>query len=394
MVRLLSILVFGLMLLTLLAWWTSTDLKFNPASFEDQPVTVGIAPLSEALSIAQFKAGSGDTRTLLVLEYDGQTVSGLDLSVLGSPNPEDPFKALNSVDRSTLIEEARNADELTQIPISDLLPSGPHGGRHIGSGTNFPEHAEESSSDLVFQFPKFGAATPARTSVSAPSNGLLDYEVEICIRFDRPIAKLADFAAAQKAFFLCADFTDRIAIVELVDEDNLDSGYGFSDAKSGKGFFPTGPFLVLPNDWKSFVADIRMTTEVNTVPRQDARGHEMIMNFEELIAKALDDMDEKRFLYQDNFYRLSPNAVIEPDMALMSGTSEGVIFTPLARHDYIEILGAYLIKGGPLGVASLDEFGRQAFIAREIKSGHFLQPGDEVLYRSNTLGEIVVEVTQ
>ena len=35
MVRLLSILVVGLMLLTLLAWWTSTDLKFNPASFED-----------------------------------------------------------------------------------------------------------------------------------------------------------------------------------------------------------------------------------------------------------------------------------------------------------------------------------------------------------------------
>ena len=91
-----------------------------------------------------------------------------------------------------------------------------------------------------------------------------------------------DFDTAVKGLFLCGDFTNRNALVELVDPDNLDSGHGFSDSKSGPDFFPTGPFIVVPKDLASFVSNLRMTTSVNQQARQDARGGEMTLDFRQL----------------------------------------------------------------------------------------------------------------
>ena len=192
--------------------------------------------------------------------------------------------------------------------------------------------------------------------------------------------------------FLCADFTDRIALIKLADPDNLDSGYGFSDAKSGPGFFPTGPFLVVPKDWDAFVAATRMTTRVNDSARQDARGGEMTLNFRDLAARALKEMSERRFYYDGAYFKLAPEARINRDMALMSGTSEGVIFTPPQRHDYIEIALSYALSGAWLSGQALREYALNAFIENEVSSGHFLQPGDEVHYQASYLGDIVVAV--
>lgn len=384
----------SLSLVVTLAWWTSPDPKFNPASFEDEPLETGIAPLEQALSLAQFYDETGDTRTLLVTEYDGDTVTGLVLNP-GPLVPEaDPFKVITSWNQVELIESAKATTNLRTIAVTELLPSGPTGTRHIGSGTNFPEHAAEASSDEVFMFPKFGAATPARTTISAPARGLLDYEVELCVRFDRPITKPEDFETAVKGFFLCADFTDRVALVNLADPDNLDSGHGFSDAKSGKDFYPTGPFIVIPNDWKNFIAHTRMTTEINGEPRQDARGAEMILDFAGLTEKALGDMTKRRFLYQNDYYKLVPDNMIHATMTVMSGTSEGVIFTPPQRHDIIEAALAYLFNGGFLKDESLLDQAKKSFINAEIETGHFLQVGDKVHYRSSTMGEIVVNVVE
>ncbi|NOX83687.1 MAG: hypothetical protein GXP06_12030 [Alphaproteobacteria bacterium] len=379
-------------LMIAIAWATSSDPKKNPASFEAEPIVVGVARADQAITLAQFKTTAGETATILVLDYDSGRVSGIDLFKLGAPRLEDPFAVLEAVTRDSLRNAAVDDVARIVVPVEQLLPAGPGGARHIGIGTNFPEHAEESSSDSVFNFPKFGAATPARTIVQVEPGVLLDYEVELCMRFDRDVSSLADFDAATKGVFLCSDFTNRTALVELVDPDNLDSGYGFSDAKSGLGFFPTGPFLVIPQDWAAFVSDVRMTTELNGEPRQDARGGEMILDFRQLTEKVLADMAEPRFFYRDEFYRLARDGRIAADMALMSGTSEGVIFTPPVRHDYIEALLTYLITGGPLAGRDLMEVAIQVFINNELASGHFLQGGDEVTYRSSALGDIVVSV--
>ena len=378
---------------TFLAWLTSSDPKFNPASFEDAPFDQSLVDPTEAITLAQYLDPIGEIVTLMVVAYDGETVQGINLADLGAPRSNDPFVALAAVDKAVIRTAASQSFERRQVNVSSLLPSGPTGGQHLGIGTNFPEHAEEANSDAVFNFPKFGNATPARTSVIAPEGGLLDYEVELCMRFDRPITSIEGFDAAVKGVFLCDDFTDRIKLLKLADPDNLDSGYGFSDAKSGAGFFPTGPFLVVPNDWSSFIADTRMMTYLNDDPRQDARGDEMILDFRALTEKVLSDMDRDRFFYQDGFYKLVPNARIEQDMTLMSGTSEGVIFTAPQRHDYIEIVIGYVLKGGPFRGQGLMDFAVEAFIQNERASGHFLQPGDVVTYQASGLGDIRVEIT-
>lgn len=376
------------------AWLTSPNPAFNPATFEDEPLTLELADQDVALTLAQFEDAGGETVTLLVEAFTEETVTGINLADLGASSSPDPFAVLASLEPGQLSDAFDPSRTRTTIATGKLLPAAPPGDRHIGIGTNFPEHAEESGSDDVFNFPKFGTATPARTSVPAPADGLLDYEVELCMRFDRPIASLADFDAAAKGLFLCADFTDRIALVNLADPDNLDSGFGFSDAKSGEGFFPSGPFLVIPKDWQSFVAETRMTTSLNGEPRQDARGQEMILDFRLLTEKVLADMDQKRFFYQGDFFRLAPKGRIEQDMVLMSGTSEGVIFTPPTRRDYIDALVTYTGKGGPLSGQSVEEVGKAVFVKNKRAGGHFLKPGDTVHYQATALGDIVVEVVE
>ncbi|MBI1402774.1 MAG: hypothetical protein GC147_06145 [Porphyrobacter sp.] len=374
------------------AWATSPDPKFNPASFESEPLVPGIAPLDEAVTLALFPRADGRTGTMLVLDRSGERITGIDLAELGAGPTEDPFAALAGADLSQVL--AGNAARLAQITmqIAELLPAGPAGTQHIGTGTNFPEHAAEANSTAVFQFPKFGPATPARTQVRADEGILLDYEVEICVRFDRPLRSPEDFDAATKGFFLCGDFTNRNALINLADPDNLDSGKGFSDAKSGPDFFPTGPFLVVPRDWRSFVAAQRMTTAVNGSPRQDARGSEMTLDFRALAAKALADMETPRFLYRDAYTRLMPDRAIPTSATLMSGTSEGTIFTPPTRADLIEAAVAYALAGGPLARESLLDVARRTFIANERAGGHYLQPGDVVRHGSSALGDIEVLV--
>ena len=377
-----------------MAWATAPDPRFNPASFEDELLSPSIAPLDAAITVAQFRQDGGSIATMLVTGYADGLVRGIDLALLGSDQTDDPFAALASVDLSQLEEgEAGPLPELS-VPVGDLLPAGSSGTRHIGTGTNFPEHAAEANSSSVFQFPKFGPARPSRTTVKAEPGILLDYEVELCARFDRDIASLEDFDAAVKGVFLCGDFTNRNALVKLADPDNLDSGSGFSDSKSGPNSFPSGPFLVIPSDWDAFVADLRMTTSVNGEPRQDARGGEMTLDFRALTEKALGDMQAPRFLYRGDYFRLAEDAKIDTSMTLMSGTSEGTIFTSPTRADYIEAALAYLAAGGPLSGSSVMETGKAVFVENELESEHFLQPGDVVRHGSNYLGDIEVRVTE
>ncbi len=379
-------------LLAIGLWATSPDPHGNPASFEDAELVPSILPLEDAVTLAQIERPSGDVATLLVLDFDATEASVVDLQTLGSTATGSPFEVLATIDASTLTEQVAAIATRETVAIADLLPVAGAGERHIATGTNFPEHAEEASSDQVFNFPKFGTATPARTTVTARPDMLLDYEIEMCMIFDRPIRSVEDFDAAEKGFFLCGDFTDRATLVRLVDPDNLDSGHGFSDAKSGPDFYPSGPFLVIPQDWQSFIAEERMTTAVNDDPRQDARGGEMTLDFRELTAQALTDMDQPRFLYQDSYHRLSPVPFIATGMTLMSGTSEGVIFTPPTRGDIIEGAVWHLFSGRLFSGETVISSVIEVFLTNEVESGQFLQAGDVVHYRSSSMGDIVIEV--
>jgi len=393
LVRIIGWIVMLALAAVVIAWATSPDPKHNVASFEEEALVPALAPLEEAVTLAQTLREDGSVATLLVTDLAAEAVTAIDLSQASGVRSTDPFVVLATLSGDQLAT-LTSLDGLKAIyRIADLLPAAPQGDRHIGTGTNFPEHAEEASSDAVFQFPKFGRAMGARSSVTAREDVLLDYEVELCMRFDRTITSREDFDAAVKGLFLCGDFTDRSKLIRLIDPDNLDSGRGFSDGKSRADFFPAGALLVVPRDWQAFVATERMTTLVNDAPRQDARGGEMTLDFGGLAEKALGDMDRARFLFDGSYHTLTPQAAITPDMTLMSGTAEGVIFTQPTRGDIIEGGVRWLVTAGWARGEGLVPNVIETFIANELASGHFLQPGDVVEHRSSHLGDIRVTVT-
>lgn len=372
-----------------LAWATAPDPRGNPASFEADPLAPAIAPLDQAVTLAQRRRANGEIVTYLIVGLTGDQVRAIDLAELGADDTADPFAALASLGEDAL-RPARLADApILSLALSELLPAAGPGTRHVATGTNFAAHAAEAGSDAVFQFPKFGAATPAVTTVRADPELLLDYEVELCLRFDRPVATLADFDAAVKGLFLCGDFTDRATLARMADPDNLDSGTGFSDAKSRADFFPSGALLVIPRDLAAFVAEERISTAVNSAARQDARGGEMTLDFRALAGKALADMGRPRFRYQGLNHRLAPAGRFTPETVLMSGTAEGVIFTPPTRADVIEGLALWALGGGRV---TPTQAVIERFIANEQASGHFLQPGDRVEFASARLGTIRIDV--
>ena len=118
----------------------------------------------------------------------------------------------------------------------------------------------------------------------------------------------------------------------------------------------------------------------------------MTLDFRALTLKALGDMDRGRFLYEGAYYHLAPQPAITPEMTLMSGTAEGVIFTPPTRGDIIEGAARWLFSAGWARGDGLFSSVVESFIANELASGHFLQPGDVVEHRSSHLGDIVIEV--
>lgn len=376
-----------------LAWVTSPQPQVNRATFESGALQMQIAPLSSAVTLAQRRKSDGSIATILVLALEGDHLSGIDLAYLDAAETADPFAALASIDAERIQPGALSEEPIERFALSNLLPAAPPGDRHIGTGTNFPEHAAEAESHAVFQFPKFGRASPSRTLVAARPDTLLDYEVELCMRFDRDIASIEDFDAATKGLFLCGDFTDRAKLIRILRTGGLDDGRGFSDGKSREDFYPSGALLVIPRDWQAFVARERMTTEVNDEPRQDARGEEMTLDFRALTAKALADMDRPRFLFDGEMYSLAPQRSISSDMTLMSGTSEGVIFSAPTRAEMIEGGLNWLVAGYWLRGQSVTDAVIETLIANRADAGLFLQPGDVVIHRSSRMGDIIARVT-
>lgn len=351
-----------------------------------------LAPTAEALTFAQTLDKAGKTITLLVAEFDGETIDAIDITALGAPINVDVFDASAAVGNDQLRAALTNGESRSRYHLSELLPSGARMNRHVATGTNFAEHAMESGSEQVFNFPKFGMPTAARSTLIVQPGTLLDYEVEISVRFDRDIWTMADFEAARKGFFLCGDFTDRATLLTRIDHNDIWSGRGFSDAKSGPGYFPTGPFLVIPEDWRSFVRGERIVTCVNGTERQDVCGSAMILDFEAIVAKALADSHRRNYSYRNEPATLLDGEVIPRGAAVMSGTGEGVLFMPPMLEDKIGGVLDHILLGRFLQGKSLFASVVNRFIRNELIAGRYLHAGDRVEHLSSSMGTLMVEL--
>ena len=373
----------ALALLAALPAGAAPPLAPTPASMPaPMPVPV-LAPLAQAHTFAQVRQGER-IHTLLALQLGAGKLTAIDLSASIGLYSADAFDVVARFDAAALDALARQAHATVSHPLGHLLGVGPRGLAHIAAGTNYPAHGEEVGMNEAFLFPKLSAAGGPDASVAAAPGALLDYEVEVCARFDRELRSGADFDAARKGFFLCGDFSDRATLVRNINLENPASGDGFADAKSGPDRFPSGALLVVPRDWRAFLQGVTIATHVDGRPRQHARAGDMIKDLRAIVSETLSEAGARSWSYAGGRIPLVARAAIGTESAVLTGTGDGVVFRE-PEPAVIEAVMSAQDRAGQLAQI-------ERYLAREAAKRIYLQPGNRVRHSSNYLGWIEATV--
>jgi 2-keto-4-pentenoate hydratase/2-oxohepta-3-ene-1,7-dioic acid hydratase in catechol pathway len=373
-----------LMLAAVLAMPVAQSQAAAPGPAVVEGVTQAVlAPMQTAHTFAQVRNGNV-VSTVFVVALSRGSVTVIDLSELSGLHSVDAFDVINRFSPAQLDELGRQPSRTQTYPLSQLLGVGPRGLAHIAAGTNYPAHGEEVGVDEAFLFPKISPATGPRSRIVAAAGALMDYEVEVCARFDRELRSVADFDEARKGFFICGDFSDRATLVRNIDLRDVTSGDGFPDAKSGGDRFPSGPFLVVPKDWKAFLDGVIIETRVNGQWRQRAHAGDMIKDLRTVVKETLDQATTRTWSYQGGRIPMVDRPAISTGSAVLTGTGEGVVFQE-PGPEVIKQLMAAEDRDQQLQVI-------EKYLAEEVEKGLYLQPGNIVRYSSNYLGAIDTEV--
>ena len=354
-----------------------------------------LAPLDRALTLAQVDR-DGRPHTLLVLAADATRVRGVDLSAALDEYPRDALALVRRHGHAAIAARGAGAqrDPASWASWSrdQLLSPAGDGSAHVAAGINYPEHgAETEQPERPFLFPKRVAAGPSQTRIATTPDELLDHEVELCVRFEPGLADPRAIEAALVGLFVCGDFTDRAELLRRMDLSNVPSGLGFTDAKSKSGYFPTGPWLVVPRDWRGFVAGLQLRLTVNGEPRQDGMASEMILPIEQLAALALADGAQLRWRHADQAVPLLAHGSFDSSAVLLTGTPDGVIFRPPSAVFKVLHGTGWFVTGGFLR-GSVQRYVADRYVERLLRANDYLKPGDRVQMQITWLGSIQAEI--
>jgi 2,4-diketo-3-deoxy-L-fuconate hydrolase len=340
-------------------------------------------PADEAITVA-FAQQGGVREAFIVVAAGEDELSGIPL---GTADALAAFAALDETGLAALLRDGARRP----LATSDLLPV-IESAQNIAGGANYVEHGEEVDVPAPFLFPKVAKPTAWRSSLAAQPGWLLDYEVELAVVFDRDIATAADLDAARAGVFLINDFTERAQLTMEADLSVPDVGGGFANAKGKPGFLPTGPFLVIPRDWRGFVRDCEIRLYVNAGERQRAKGGEMIWTPDELARRALALGPEPRFTHERRALALAPNG-IPRGTAILTGTPGGVVFgTP--STGFIASNAAWWAASFSFLDADVETHVKQRWVEELRAGGAFLRAGDLVVAEANGLGAIVTSIVE
>ncbi len=356
----------GVLLMTVVASGTAHAGTFG---------TVEIAPVEEALTFARDKTGA---RLLLVSAYEGGEVTGIDLTAAFGVS--DPVALYNAKGYDAIA--SASGGEVT-LPVSELGLPVDLTASHIAAGTNFPEHAEESTvEDGPFLFAKEVEPTPFDAPIPA-GEALLDYEVELCF------VALAPFGISQApeeaGLILCNDVTDRAKLMRNVDASDVTSGKGFTTGKSAPGFLPVGNLFVVPRDVRAFAAVVELRLWRGEELKQSARQSEAIWDFDELVRQSA---ERQAVLWDFEGREVGlpiHDGIVPARTAILAGTPDGTVFQGVDRSSMA--LGAWdWLAGGWDRTIVSHVVERQ--IAKERDARRYLQPGERVVISVARMGEL------
>jgi len=356
-----------------------------PASAAD------IAPLREAISLARCTGADGRIHTLAVLEDDGQAVSGVDLSELFNRYDAYSLDVLRGFSHDDLVTRIEAETSRVQRPYADLLPA-VAGNHHPALGINYVEHGREARMTEPFLFPKMVATSAAVHQLTYQPEWLLDYEVELGVVFDRTITATTPLDEARVGFLVINDFTDRAYLMRHINTKNLGSGAGFSDAKSSPNFFPTGPYVVVPRQWRTFYRDLQLQLTVNGQPRQQEKAGNMVWKLDKIVAEVIATQGEKRWESHGQSTALYDGDGIPKGAVLLTGTPSGVAFNAPAGGFIAGAITKSIFTFSWLRGQSPIAYMKESHIQAQRRKPAYLQPGDVVVTSISKLGHITTTI--
>lgn len=369
----------------------------NPSFANQAPgqrTSVGnpILPLQLGLTLAEVHIDQ-QAHTIAVRHDDGHSISGWDLETLlglvGSPIQI--YRSVGLDNLVSAISTANNSD-LRVYRYPQLASPAGSGDHHIALGFNYGLHADEVEQDRQpFIFIKKSQGTRDGLLPYYPDR-MLDYEVEICARPLTPVSARESLGSLGFAFFLCGDFTDRALLMRNLDLDNMRGGQGFSIAKSSAGYFPTGPYLVIPRDKNSFLDQVKIQLYWNEELRQEAQGNEMIWDLAQAITELFSAQQQDKPTYQQMASHWLPEGQLTPNISILTGTPEGVIVRPPDLWFKILMGTHYVVSGAFLNGEGIRNYVVERYVAEQLENRAGLQPGDEVRLTGSWLGQIDLRV--
>lgn len=354
-----------------------------------------IIDVSEGLTLAQINE-QGRLNTLAVIEDNDRIIKAINLSKLTdiTGGIVETYQKLGYKEIVGVIDSNKDVS-LEQYPYEQLVSPAGSGLHHIALGFNYADHADEIEQEhQPFVFLK--ATQPTREqSIETDGSTLLDYEVEICAR---PLTSIeesnhggADGDGLEIGFFLCGDFTDRASLMRNINLDNMRSGRGFSDAKSRKNYFPTGPYMVVPKDTKGFLNKVSFSLYRNGGLKQKSSTSEMIWSLDAIIREIFNNHKNRKPTYSSRINNWLIDNKVTTDMVISTGTPEGVIMKPPTVTFKATKGIMYLLTGSFLNT-DLRSYVIDRYIQAKLDEGEFLQPGERVELKSSFLGEMRLDI--
>ena len=342
--------------------------------------TVDIAPLEEALTFAQTKAQDGE-RLIAVRAYQEGQIRGVDLSSLKTSAAEDAIDLIHRLGQDAIRAFVQAAKDEVTVSSDHLDLPVRLGDQNIGVGTNYAEHAAESTVvGSPFLFPKIVQPTAWDAPIPA-GDALLDFEVELCLV---PLEALMPGSPVFGGLILGNDVTDRAVLLRNVDIADPQSGKGFTSGKSGPNYMPVGDLFVVPRNLPSFLSRLTLQLSVNGQVRQHAAATDWIWDLEEIVRQCRLKRDV-RWTYWGGEARLAfgEAADIPARTVIMAGTPAGTVFHGVPTKDRLMGALAWLLSGckGPLIARVIERYIKSARAAKT-----YLQPGDRVDIRVDRLG--------
>jgi 2,4-diketo-3-deoxy-L-fuconate hydrolase len=345
----------------------------------------------DALTLARFDKG-GQVHTFAVLEDDGESVTGVDLSSALKRYDRNAFDVIKNLEFDDVVKLIRISTDKVSVKCENLLPS-VAGETHLAIGINYAEHGKETGQVRPFMFPKYVNTDPAIHQLNYTKKWLLDHEVELGIVFPKAVCSSSDLNKMMIGFLVVNDFTDRATLMQKMDSQDVTGGKGFPDAKSKKGFLPTGPYLVIPKDWHAFVKELDLKLTVNGEVRQHGYAKDMVWNIEKIIQQSLSVKGEKKSYYQDKMVSLFEGNCIPANSIIITGTPSGIVFKAPSKGFIIGTVIKYIFTGGFFS-AKMHPYILQQYFKKQMKNPRYLKPGDHIETSISFLGTIKTSVKE